>query len=375
VAVVGGLSVPATSATTSQRFTFVESGQGKVQGLDFAAAGTLTSDQIGVFNANTSSDSLSVKFDRPANGEMVMTSRGVVVQSGGADQIFGTEQGTYRFKALALPDGTMVPDLSREVAVSVAVTITGGTGRFEGATGTMTEKGTINPVQISPDPTAVNTVSYRFTGTGEISPRSGGSVSAPRVSFTDVQRNELAAQATQLPTNPGPLPAGVYKAELTHWTVTFRVGDGWRNNGAFADSIGLTNGPLSNPATTGLLILDDPAIFDDALRPTKVTVSRVDPADWLRGINGMTVGDTAPVNAGAPGRSVAFAYKAANSSANVIAMFAIRAVNSFAPLFSGQRSEMHTFDSPGGDRLVVAAAGGLDPSRALDAQLIMVERR
>ncbi len=373
--VIGALAAPATSATTPQRFTYVEAGEGKVQGLDFAAVGTLRSEQIGVLSADTSSDSLSVAFERPANGEMVMTSRGVVVLSAATDQIFATERGTYRFKALTLPDGTVLPDLSREVAVSVAMTITGGTGRFAEATGTMTATGTINPQQISPDPTAVNSVTYRFTGTGEVSPRSGGSMSPPRVSFTDAQRSELVNQAKKMPTNPGPLPAGVYTAEMTHWTVTFRVGEGWRNNGVFAESIGLTNGPLANPASTGLLILDDPAIFDDVHRPTRVSSTRVDAADWLRGIDGMTVGDTTSVYAGAPGRSVTFSYKATSPSQNVLAMFAIRAARTYAPLYSGQRAEMHTFDSPGTDRLVVTAAGGLDPRRTIDAQLIMVERR
>jgi hypothetical protein len=373
-AFVPKLTTPAKSAT-SQRFTLTEQGQGRISGVDFASVGETKSPELGTFLTEVSSDPLSVKFDSPSGGEITMTSRGVITMSSGDDQLFALETGTYRFKPLSLPNGVIVPDLTREVSVVVQAKITGGTGKFDAATGTMEQKGTISPEEISPDPRAVNKVRYNFTGSGTITPESGGSAQAPRVTFTDAERLQLTDSAVRLPAQSGPLTAGVYFAEMPNFRVTFRVGEGWRNNGSVNDLIGLSNGPFADPATTGLLIVENPMIFDDPFRPTGAASSRVHTGDWLRSIPGMTVGRPAGVKAGANGQATEFSYRATAGAPAVLPMFAVPHLRSFAPLGTGQRGEIQIFDSPGGSRLMVTAAGGLDPKRALDAQLIMVERR
>jgi hypothetical protein len=101
----------------------------------------------------------------------------------------------------------------------------------------------------------------------------------------------------------------------------------------------------------------------------------VNPRDWLLNMAGVSVGETFPIEAGAPGQSVMFSFRAPTADTTVMFPFFVRGLNTLAPLFSGQSADLQTFDSPGGERLLISDAGGLDPRRTLDAMVVMVERR
>jgi hypothetical protein len=356
------------------KFTLTDTGQGRIAGVDFAAKGTLNAGDFGTFISEVSSDSLSVKFGAPENGDITMTSRGVSILTSGADRIYAVERGSYKFKLGKLPDGSPGPDLSKDVVANVKVTITGGTGRFANATGTMTQEGTISP---SPEPPTgpIANVSYNFKGEGSIIPNSGGSSIPPRVSYTAAERATLAKAAKPFPSQSGAVAPGVYTVSFPNWLVTLNVGPGWRSNGLAADSLGMSTGALSAPGVNGLILMESPLVTNDALRPSSAAPLRANPRDWLLNLAGVSVGETIPIEAGAPGQSVLFSYKAPTADATVMFPFFVRGLNTLAPFFTGQSADLQTFDSPGGDRLIVSDAGGLDPRRTLDAMVVLVERR
>lgn len=365
---------PSFAADKEIKFTLTDTGQGRIAGVDFAAKGTFNAGDFGTFISEVSSDSLSVKFGAPENGDITMTSRGVSILTSGADRIYAIERGSYKFKLGKLPDGSPGPDLSKDVVANVKVTITGGTGKFANATGTMTQEGTISP---SPEPPTgpIANVSYNFKGEGSITPNSGGSSIPPRVSYTSAERSRLAAGAKPFPGQIGSVAPGIYLVSFPNWLVTLSVGPGWRSNGLSVDSLGMSTGPLSAPGVNGLILLDGPLVTNDALRPSSAELLRANPRDWLLNLAGVSAGETIPIEAGAPGRSVLFSFKAPTADTPVMFPFFVRGINALAPLFSGQSADLQTFDSPGGERLIVSDAGGLDPRRTLDAMVVLVERR
>jgi hypothetical protein len=365
---------PSSAAEKEIKFTLTDTGQGRIAGVDFAAKGTFNAGDFGTFISETSSDPLSVKFGAPENGDITMTSRGVSILTSGADRIYAIERGSYKFKLGKLPDGSPGPDLSKDVVANVKVTITGGTGRFANATGTMTQEGTISP---SPEPPTgpIASVSYNFKGEGTITPNSGGSTIPPRVSYTPAERTRLSAGAKPFPSQTGPVTPGLYTVTFPNWLVTLSVGPGWRSNGLSVDSLGMSTGPLSAPGVNGLILIDSPLVTNDALRPSSADQLRVNPRDWLLNMAGVSVGETFPIEAGAPGQSVMFSFRAPTADTTVMFPFFVRGLNTLAPLFSGQSADLQTFDSPGGERLLISDAGGLDPRRTLDAMVVLVERR
>jgi hypothetical protein len=200
---------PSSAAEKEIKFTLTDTGQGRIAGLDFAAKGTLSAGgDFGTFVSEVSSDPLSVKFGAPENGEITMTSRGVSILTSGEDRIYAVARGSYKFKLGKLPDGSPGPDVSKDVVATVKVTITGGTGRFTNATGTINQQGTISP---SPEPPTgpIANVSYNFKGEGAITPNSDGSTIPPRVSYTPAERANLAKSAKPFPSQAGPVAPGV----------------------------------------------------------------------------------------------------------------------------------------------------------------------
>ena len=369
-------AIPHAQGATATALSYSYEGEGRTRGFDFAAKGTGTAAGLGAFTIDLQNDPSSTAFLPPANGRLVMTNAlRVTLTAGTDDRLYGLANGTYSFALGKLPDGSPGPDLSKDTEVTTALEIVGGTGRFAGATGTLTETGTIFPAKApSADPTAESVVTFKFAATGSVVTNSGGGTTPARFTRSDATRRELVASAKPLPTTRGPLSAGVYTAEFPNWNVTIRVPEGWRNNGFTADSIGLTNGPLT-PSAVGLVVLDNPWIVDNTSAPNDAQPMTVNVRDWLRTIDGMQVDVNEPTRAGAPGTAISFAYAAPRPQAAVVPLFFLPSVQQFVPFFSGAKGRLIRFRAPGGNSLLVLMGGGTDPSSALDAQLIDVQRR
>ena len=370
------VAVPAASADSSRSFPSTSEGIGHTRGLDFTASGSASWKGFGEFTVELANDPNATVLEPPANGELIMhnVASGTYTNAN-EDKVFVVAKGNYRFKLVTLPDGTSIPDFSKDVKLVVSGTIVGGTGRYARATGTYTEEGLIKPSGPPPtSPDADVTVRFAMTGNGEISPNSNGRLFPTRFELTDKERDELVRTASALPlvSQPTPLTGGVYTAELPNWRVTFRVPQGWTLNGFDGQTIGADNGTFTSPTYSGLVFLDDPVVFDDPALPQWLDSLTIPAHSWLSVATGVTVGQAEPVAAGEKGSS--FTMRMASSNP-LYRMFSLPSAGAFVPAFPSWTGHIAEFRSTGGHKLIVATAGMSDPRRQLDSQLISVEGR
>jgi hypothetical protein len=312
-----GTAVQAKPKPKATKVNVAYEGNGVVRGLDFNAAGTGRMNPLGSMKLVVNNDPSATRPEGIVEGRLILRQVSTHTYTLKRGQIFLRGADRFSFALLADPSGNPItdpggnpiPDTSKEVTSTSELTILGGTGGYQNATGRLSVSGVITPE--GPPPTGPESplnVSFTFSGRGTVTPNSGGgseplvfdppvpqptSQTAPSPTTTAAPGTTVATTAPsnevrELPVR-GPVSAGLYRFETDKWRFTVKLGDGWLINGRDKDSAGLIKGNGTSDFV-GLVVVDTPRTYTNVAEPLSPVIdvpSNV--GEWLQSIPGVSV--------------------------------------------------------------------------------------
>ncbi len=412
LAAVGLLATTPTPTFASQpkptNVAILLDGTGTLQGTLFQGkqSGRLT--PWGKLQGTVNSDPAATRPLGVVDGKFVLSQISAQLFQVGKDQLFGRGEDRLNFELLRGPDGNPIltpeglpiPDSSKPVAASSELVISGGTGKFAKATGTVHLDGLITATPPVPaDPNGSQNFSFRFQGSGKVTLRSTGNTSpvvsapvSPAVASAASPSPEAIVTTSTTSATPtttvapgpaiaslvsrGPTEPGTYVATTKSWKVTLRLGAGWTVNGSGARAIGLSRGANTAPDFTGLLILDDPLTYLEVRNPGSPLISV--PADvgaWLASIPGISVDPPRTVKPSSiQGAEFTMRYVPPPEGPARIALYNARDAGP-VPFPYGppadQTGHAVIFERPGAPRLLIGFAGGTGDPRQLFTDIVV----